>query len=82
MIKNLLANFIGKFWNILAVYAFTPVYVQLLGIENFGLISFYTIILSFVSLMDVGLSATLSREFAKDHSENSQWRPRADRRNH
>jgi O-antigen/teichoic acid export membrane protein len=72
MIKNLLANFVGKFWNILAVYAFTPIYIKLLGIENFGLISFYTIILSFVSLMDVGLSATLSREFAKSSSENSR----------
>lgn len=72
MIKNLLANFVGKLWNILAVYAFTPIYIQLLGMENFGLISFYTIILSFVSLMDVGLSATLSREFAKDSSKDSQ----------
>lgn len=72
MIKNLLANFVGRFWNILAVYTFTPIYIQLLGIDNFGLISFYTIILSFVSLMDVGLSATLSREFAKSSSKDSQ----------
>ena len=71
MIKNILANFVGKFWSLFAVYAFTPIYIHLLGIENFGLISFYTVILSFVGLMDAGLSATLSREFAKSSSENT-----------
>lgn len=73
MIKNILANFIGKFWSLFAIYIFTPIYIKLLGLNNFGLISFYTIILSFVGVMDAGLSATLSREFAKKSTDDSQF---------
>ena len=41
-----------------------PIYVHLLGIEGYGLIGLYTAILSIGGLLDLALSATVSREIA------------------
>ncbi|HEC15226.1 MAG TPA: hypothetical protein ENI99_01420 [Sedimenticola sp.] len=41
-----------------------PVYVHLLGIESYGLIGLYTAALAIGGILDVALSATVSREIA------------------
>ena len=41
-----------------------PIYVHLLGIESYGLIGLYTAALAMGGLLDVALSATVSREIA------------------
>lgn len=41
-----------------------PVYVHLLGIENYGLIGLYVAALAMGGVLDVALSATVTREFA------------------
>ena len=41
-----------------------PVYVHLLGIENYGLIGLYVAALAMGGILDVALSATVTREFA------------------
>lgn len=63
--KNLAANFIGRIWSILSIYLFVPVYVKLLGIDGYGLISLFTTLSSFLLLADVGLSLGVNRELAK-----------------
>jgi len=65
MLKNIVANIIGRFWSILSNYIFIPLYISFLGMENYAVISFSLIIIGIMSVMDAGLSATLSREFAK-----------------
>lgn len=65
MINNILANYIGKIWTIVSVYIFVPFYINLLGVEAYGIINFYTVLLSILFFADAGLSATLSREFSK-----------------
>ncbi len=43
---------------------FTPLYISYLGIEQFSIISFALVITGIMSILDSGLSSTLSREFA------------------
>lgn len=46
--------------------AFVPFYIHILGIEAYGLIGFFLTLQAFFFILDMGLSATLSRELARD----------------
>lgn len=70
MKKNIIANFIGRFWGVFSNFIFVPIYISLLGLENFSIISFSLVITGLMSIMDAGISSTLSREFAS--STNSK----------
>lgn len=61
---NLLANYLGQGWGAIANIAFIPVYIRLLGVESFGLIGVFAVILSAANLADGGMAATLNREMA------------------
>ena len=63
--QNVLANFAGKAWIVLASLLFVPVYLKQLGIEAYGLIGLYLSLLGLLSVLDMGLSTTLSRELAR-----------------
>jgi O-antigen/teichoic acid export membrane protein len=68
----ILANFGGQAWAALMGVAFVPVYVRILGIEAFGLIGFFLSLQAFFTVLDMGLSATLSRELARHQYAGSQ----------
>ncbi|MGQ7871154.1 lipopolysaccharide biosynthesis protein [Sunxiuqinia sp. sy24] len=70
MKKNILANFIGRFWGIISNFLFIPLYIKFLGLESYSIISFTLVITAFLAIMDAGLTSTLSREFAS--STNNQ----------
>lgn len=63
--QNIIANFIGRAWGVISVYLFIPLYLKFLGIEAFGLVGFYSILLSILMFADMGFSATLKREMAR-----------------
>lgn len=62
--KNLGANLIGGGWNGLLIILATPWYISLLGMEGYGLVGFWLLMQILLSLGDLGLGATLVREFA------------------
>lgn len=62
---NVVANYAGKFWGIASVYIFVPVYISLLGMNAYGLISFNAIVLALLFIADAGLSSSFAREAAK-----------------
>lgn len=62
--KNILANFIGRFWSILSGFLFIPLYIKYLGVESYSVISFSLVIAGVMAILDAGLSSTLAREFA------------------
>lgn len=66
MIKNILANVIGRFWTIFSTFIFIPFYINILGFESYSIISFTLIISGLLAILDSGLTATLSREFARN----------------
>lgn len=65
MKKNIIANFIGKFWSVLSNFLFIPLYIHYLGFESYSIISFTLVIAGLMAVLDGGLTATLSREFAR-----------------
>jgi O-antigen/teichoic acid export membrane protein len=60
--KNTIANYIGQFYNMFIGVAILPAYMTYLGAEAFGLIGFFTMLTAWMMLLDVGLSATISRQ--------------------
>lgn len=69
MLKNIIANYVGKVWSIASIYIFIPIYIKLLGMEAYGIINFYTLLLAMLFFADAGLSATLNRELARSQSK-------------
>lgn len=45
--------------------AFVPLYIKFMGVESYGLIGIFASLLAILSLLDMGLSATLNREMAR-----------------
>ncbi len=65
MLKNILVNYLGKFWTLLSGFIFIPLYIKLLGFESYSIISFMLVISSLMMVLDAGLTASLSREFSR-----------------
>lgn len=63
--QNLLANVAGRTWATLLGLLFVPVYIRLMGIESYGLIGVFLSVAALLSVLDMGLSPTLSRELAR-----------------
>jgi O-antigen/teichoic acid export membrane protein len=59
-----IANFVGQLWSALVGIAFLPLYVNYIGVEAYGIIGFFVMLQALYSLLDMGMSATLSREMA------------------
>ncbi len=72
MFKNIIANYIGKIWNFISIYLFVPIYINILGIESYAIINFYTVLLAILLIADAGLSSTLNRELAKTEDKIHQ----------
>ncbi|MEW6709014.1 MAG: oligosaccharide flippase family protein [Candidatus Riflebacteria bacterium] len=70
--KNVIANYLGSGWVSVMNILFVPYYIHYLGMESYGLIGFYTMLQTCLTLLDMGMSTTLSREMARfsggDHS--------------
>src|SRR3990167_5749970 len=67
-VLNIFSNMAGGVWVALLTLVATPVQVNILGMEGYGLISFIVTLQAICNVLDFGLSATLTRELAMDHS--------------
>lgn len=63
--RKLLANLIGAVSVAAFGLAFVPIYVRLLGVENYGLIGLYATLQALLQVFDLGFSPTISRELAR-----------------
>jgi len=63
--KNIIANYIGRFYSIIIGIVVLPIYLNYLGAESYGMIGFFTMLMSLMMLLDMGLSQVLSRETAR-----------------
>lgn len=63
--KNVLANYLGQGWIALMGIAFIPMYIHYLGMEAWGLVGFMSMLQAWLTLLDMGLTPTLSREMAR-----------------
>lgn len=63
--RNLVSNYIGQGWTALMGLAFIPLYISYLGIEAYGLIGLFGVLIAWLSLLDMGMAPALSREMAR-----------------
>jgi O-antigen/teichoic acid export membrane protein len=70
--KNIIANFAGKFWSLVSVFIFVPLYIDLLGFDSYAVISFSLLLSGIMAVFDAGLTATLSREFARSDRSSEE----------
>jgi O-antigen/teichoic acid export membrane protein len=63
--KNVLFNYLAQFYAAFAGILILPIYLQELGAEAYGLVGFFTLLLAWLQLLDLGLTPTLSREVAR-----------------
>ena len=63
--NNLIANFIAQFWTLLMGFIFVPIYISYIGLESYGLIGIYSILIAWMGLIDIGMSQTLNREMSR-----------------
>jgi O-antigen/teichoic acid export membrane protein len=67
--RNIVANFAGRIWASVLGLIFPPIYARLLGIESYGLIGVWASLGAILSILDLGLSATLNREMARHSAD-------------
>ncbi|MDP1766801.1 MAG: oligosaccharide flippase family protein [Methylotenera sp.] len=70
--KNILANYVGTGFVVLAPMLALPYYLHALGSSVWGLVSFITTLQALLSLFDAGISQALVREFAVGKTQNQQ----------
>lgn len=62
--KNTISNYITQLYTSLIGIVILPLYLQHLSHDAFGLIGFFTVFQTWLRLLDVGITPTLSREVA------------------
>lgn len=66
--RNVIANFGGRVSSVAVSLLFVPVYLHFLGAEGYALIGFSLVLFGLLQTLDLGLSATFSRELARRNS--------------
>jgi len=69
--KNTITNYCGRFYIIVFGIMFLPLYLKYLGAAAFGLISIYAVMHAWLSLLDMGLTSTLSREVSYYYTQEN-----------
>ena len=70
--SNIATNLAAGIWTIILTATITPLQVNLLGIESYGIIGFIATLQVAFSAFDMGLSSTLTREIAADQTEGRE----------
>ena len=72
MIKNLSTNYVLKLILLVSELLLLPVYIRVLGVEQFGIYSLYISFAIWISVFDLGMSQTLQREISKSKNESEE----------
>ena len=68
--RNVIANYVSQLYVTLVAIFMLPVYVLYLGTEAYGLVGLFGIVQGCLQFLDIGLSATLSREVAAHRADS------------
>lgn len=63
--RNMAFNYAGQLYSTLIGIIVLPLFLREVGAEAYGLIGFYTLIQSWMTLMDIGMTPTLGREVSR-----------------
>lgn len=62
---NTIANYVGQLYMAIMAVAIVPFYIERMGIEGYGLVGMFAMVQGWMQLLDMGISASISRESAK-----------------
>lgn len=62
--RNVVANYAGQAYTVLAGVVMLPFYLEFLGAEAYGLVGFFALLHAWLSLFTAGFSPTLARQVA------------------
>jgi O-antigen/teichoic acid export membrane protein len=63
--NNVIANYSSQIYVTAIGIILVPVYIDFMGAEAYGLVAFYALLQSWLSMLDMGLSPTIARETAR-----------------
>lgn len=63
--KNIIANYAGQLYVTAVGILILPLYIRYMGAEAYGLVGFFTMLQAWFTLLDLGLTPTISRETAR-----------------
>ena len=66
--KNIITSYISQAYVIIVGILVFPLYISEMGAEAYGLVGFFSMLQVVFNLMDLGLSATISRETARNRA--------------
>jgi O-antigen/teichoic acid export membrane protein len=67
---NIIANLLSKLWAGALSLISVPIFVRLLGVEAYGLIGLFATIQVVFTFLDLGMTATINREIARNIAKN------------
>jgi O-antigen/teichoic acid export membrane protein len=76
--RNTFANLIGTVWSITLGVVCVPLFINLMGIEAFGLAGIFLTLQSIFVIFDIGIAATLNREIARLSAEDGNVQEQRD----
>ena len=62
---NIIANYASQLYTSALAIVLVPLYVHYMGVEAYGLVGFYAMLQGWFLVLDMGVSATLSRQAAR-----------------
>lgn len=62
---NVIASYVSQVYLIVISIAILPVYIKYMGVEAYGLVGFFAMLQGLFSLLDFGLTPTISRQTAQ-----------------
>ena len=66
--RNVVANLLTTGWMALLQFLITPIILWKLGVAGYALVAFFATFMAFLAVLDLGLSATLTRKIARRES--------------
>jgi len=70
--KNTIWNMIGGGWNGILLILITPFYISVVGIDGYGILGLWLMMLSLSNLFDVGIGSSIIREFSIFNSRDKR----------
>lgn len=67
---NILSNIVARLWTVGISIILLPIYTNIIGMESYGLVGFYSTMMGSLAILDLGLSSTLTREMARSKALN------------
>jgi len=77
-IKNVIWNMLGGAWAGVLIVLATPYYVNRLGLEGYGIVGLWLMMQVMIGLLDMGMGATLVKEFANVRQNPGDLSPKRD----